>query len=131
MDGFAAGPHLAYTGVKSAPAAERQRPVRGRPTRGAAGRAFGKGVDHGHMLVLQVGVALCLIALLAVAVAQLTGGPPQVNLREVVGRPGRWRVGHFERDDATWVVVQRVADKSEGVLDEHLVATIDATDLGT
>lgn len=80
------------------------------------------------MVVLQVAVVVGLVVLFVVGMAQLTGGPRQLALREVVGRPGRWRVGHYEKDDATWVVVQRVAPKDEGVLDEHLVATIDAAD---
>lgn len=80
------------------------------------------------MVVMQAVVVAVLVVLFVVGLAQLTGGPRQLALREVVGRPGRWRVGHYEKDDATWVVVQRVAPKDDGVLDEHLVATIDAAD---
>jgi hypothetical protein len=82
------------------------------------------------MAMLQAVVVLGLLALALYAAVRMAGraevgggdgGPPALT-------HGHWRTGHYDTESATRVVLQKVSEEGARVLDEHVIATISASD---
>jgi hypothetical protein len=77
-------------------------------------------------MAMQAAVVVGLLALVLYAAVRLTGradggGPPAVTR-------GRWRVGHYDSEAETRVVLQKVSEGGAMLLDEHVIAAISTAD---
>jgi FAD/FMN-containing dehydrogenase len=77
------------------------------------------------MVLVEAVVVFGLLGLITYVTIQLLTRPPE---RRPALRTGRWCAVHYDAEGETRVAVQRVADGSHTVLDEHLVARIPVAD---
>lgn len=77
--------------------------------------------------MLQVALLVGLLAVLLYVALRATDRPAGEPAPAAVG-PGRWRTAHYDLDGETRVVLQKVADGSGTVIDEHLIATVSSGD---
>jgi hypothetical protein len=79
------------------------------------------------MAMLQVVLILGVLALVLVGTLRLVN-PPDEGRRPAATTRGRWRVGHYDVEAGTQVVLQKVSEGDATVLDEHVIATISTAD---
>jgi hypothetical protein len=78
------------------------------------------------MAMLQAVVVLGLLAVVLYAAVRLTGRTDGERLPAVTR--GRWRVGHYDSEAETRVVLQKVSEGGATLLDEHAIASISTAD---
>lgn len=82
---------------------------------------------HNRLMVLVE--AAVLIGLLGVMIYAVTSfllrSPDQ---RRPSSLPGTWRIGHYDAEGETHVILQKTSPAGSTVLDEHVIATFPSDD---
>ena len=78
------------------------------------------------MVLLEAVVVIGLVWAVVYGTIRLLGSPPAPVGAAV--RAGTWRTAHYDLKGETHVVVQKVSENGEKVLDEHTVATVRVED---
>jgi hypothetical protein len=82
--------------------------------------------DNGGVVLLEAAFVVGVLSLIVYGTIWLLMRPKSQSRRALPR--GQWRVGHYDIDGETRVVLQKVQPGGSEVLDEHVIATIPITD---